>query len=535
MQRQCITSLEGADVSMKACLRSCCILSALCVTLVSADMVDIRSTRVDNQNTMRVQVAYQLTSRDTPAEMLLRAQPVALNRQLEIGPRAVVIGQSDAEQFAEFVVSRKGDEPLEVDTLIIGFVAAGHQMQRPFFSRTFAVNWRFPLHQAAGTTGVPAGTAPDVPAALGADVDEVDNRVDLTRVAIYRRYVAALTRAGTRELIDALRDKRLINWMTLHMAVSQEGAAEAELPIGENMPDIEHPGNDDPGVGEVEVTVEATERENRVTNLRVVNISSPFRGYYQVNFAYHINDITDRFPITFDCVFDDATFGAYITQAPWIHAAPVTDFDGNGIVGLWLNTPEAPLATKDPEFHLRARGPANQQYASIGLRPTFSFYKAYDMMTSTNIRDHFDNPDYTTRTQFPINEGSNSILGHTSRYPDEPALLTFRTASGTLCRGFFKPHKGAQGLEGLWIIDLDCFGAKGPAWYEGHVPADPNDYVMPGGMRSYDIAGLMTRGHGFDLDWSGFDCDQSTSDIAVNVEDDGTYVLRTRNGCEMRY
>jgi len=515
-----------------------------CVTAALADSVAIRGTSIDNKDTMRVTVAYQLTSREGGAQLLLRALPVSLNASLSISPQAVNIGRSDDEMLAEFVVARKGDAPLQITRVAIGFVEAGEPTvtprpgQRLFYSRSFEVDWRFPLVQTAGPAPPAGSGGPPRPTALGAPdltADPVDGKVDLRRLAIYRRLVAALTAKGVMELKDAIQDRRVQRWLMLHMAVSQDEAAEAQLPIGENMPDYQPPANDDPGVYECADTVPEPAPDPRVSDLHVVNIASPRRGCYQVNFTYHIRDITDRVPVTFDCLFDDPDVGAQITQTPWVHVYPTMSFDGGGVVSLLIDTPQAPLAMHDPSFYLRVRGPADQNYARTHIRLNFSLYKSYDMITSTNITDHFADPAYNALTSVGVNEGSNSLDAHMDRFAEEPAMLCFRTASGTLCRGMFKPHRGGQGLEGVWIVDLDCFDTHGAAWVEGHVPADANDWLLPGGMRSYDVAGLMTAGQGFDLDWGGFNCDQSTSDIIVNVDDAGKYLLRTRNGCEMRY
>lgn len=523
----------------------CCLLFALSVAVcrvVSADTVELGEVRTVNPTTRTVDVTYSYTSQhgDTVL-LLLRPSPRALLRSIEVEPLSRRIGRGNGT--VTFTLRTRGapTEPLSVRRVLVGFAEEGAGQQRLFFTDELetALSW------AAGPTGstpvpgaqtTPITTTPSGPI----DAQGLDQPIQPGRIVALRRAIAALVQRLGVAREQAIRDRRLMRLMLRHMAVSQEQAAEAGLEVAENLSDY------DPGQtafeGADEVTVGGTAFEGadevpagprRITALTSDGVEVHERGCFVFNFSYEIGDAADVLPLTFDVEFEGSA-NQWITQQPWVHASPGRNYRGHGFVTAWVDSPQAPLSLGSVPVRVRVRGSTGNTYASYRITPGFAWYKSYDMITHDNLKDYCAGPDAVLRDQVGINEGPNSLAEYFhSRYDAEPPMLIFRTAENTYARGYFLPHLGDQGLQGVWLVDLTTFDSHGPYWVDGHVPADWDDWFLS--RRSYDNGAFLTEGARFDLDYYGLNCTPEQADLVVEVDNAGKYFLSTRNGCRMYY
>lgn len=267
------------------------------------------------------------------------------------------------------------------------------------------------------------------------------------------------------------------------------------------------------------------------------SIEAHRRGCYVFNFSYRIDDVVGVSPITFDVLFKGSA-NQWVTQQPFLHQYPERDCHGSGFITVWIDSPDAPLSLGDTQVRLRARDSGDRTLARVTITPGFDWYKSYGAITRQNLVDYWAGPDAAAREVVGLNEGPYSLKEYFhGRYDREPAMLVFETADGGCCAGMFLPHLGADGLEGLWIIDMTCFDASlvrgNVDFLDGNPPASDDDFDTS--RRSYDNAGLLTRGNPFDLDRSGVFKGDGEGDIVVQVNDDGKHVLRAINGCRMSY
>jgi hypothetical protein len=527
------------------------LLSGL-VGRLMADSARIEGTEIVAADTLKVTVAYRYDSdHGTQAALLLRVLPRDLARSFEVLPGLQRVPRSQTEETAAFTVRSTGQGIATVTQVAIGLMEAGRGRQQPLFTETLDVEWRFPLRLEPGGGPITPVSGPKVSLRLpgGTEAAPVDSELTGSRVARLRRFLESVRL--TREAMgDVMEDRRTYRLMMLQAAVSQDRAAEQELPVAENVPDAEHPEPGEPGVQEAEEQPvgkpprpdepgpppgkdpQGAPTGPRISRLEVDSIESSRRGTYRINFTYHIDDVANRTPITFDCLFQgDAN--NHVSVIPWVHGSPERNHTVKAYVVVHINTPDAPLSLGPTPFKLRARGKNGGLIKETQWKPQFAWYKAFDQITRDNIRDYFADPDAPPSMRYvPVNEGADSLAERFHRYQAEPPMLVTKTQEGTYCRGFFAPHQGAQGVEGVWIIELDCFDAHGPGALEGsHILPDTGRYSI----RSYDNAGLITTTARFDLDWHGFNCSEEEADLLIGRHPDGTYAVAPLNGCEIKY
>jgi hypothetical protein len=497
----------------------------LLVTSAAADSVSVGDATTLAANKLRVTVTYAYTSaHGARALLLLQVLPLTRAREFAVKPPQVQVSRGVGTRSATFTVEYQGDGATTVSRLAAALAEPGGARPRPFHTQQLAVDWRFPLATQTTPPSTPAETTPAPGGASSAALQQV--RAAIRRIRGERQ----------ERLSETLRDERLQKLMILKLGVSQDEAAN-NPPVLEPEPDHHVPRSDDPGVNEgVIVSTDTPDPHaavQRVSQLTAVNVDAPYRGYYLVNFTYTIGDVTGRTPVSFDCVFDPAV-APWVTQVPWVHTSPDKNYTGTGYVTLWINQVAGPLSLGKAPVTLEARGNGGQLYRTTKWRPKFSWYKVYSTISAANLSAYWASRDAEpVLTSVPINEGTDSIADKFAKYATEPTLLMFKTKQNTYCCGMFMPHRGAAGTEGVWIVDLDCYDAKGEVWTEGYLPADAADRSRS--TRSYTNGMLLTRGKGFDLDYHGLDCSSQDADIVVNVDDRGRYILRTLNGCEMRY
>ncbi len=507
-----------------------------------ADDVELGQVRELDSRTRAVEVAYSYTTdHGDEVVLLIRPKPLSLARALTITPMFQRVGPG--ADIVDFTIRLADDQvaPVMIARVMVGLAVASGGRQRPFYTEEFDVDWQLSARGIAG--GPPAGTGRSPVAAIGAaeiDADAVDDDVGPAQVVRIRHLLSWLNESG-KTLAEAMRDRRLQRLMMLRAAVSQEEAATADLAVTENAANYEPPTAGAEGV--IEVAEQQVEHEApqegppRIPELQVTSIEAHRRGCYVFNFSYRINDAVGILPLTFDVEFKGSA-NQWITQQPFLHQYPERDCYGNGFITVWIDSPDAPLSLGEANVRLRARGKAGKTQALVTIVPRFSWYKSYDMITYQNLLDYCAGPDAVGRERVGVNSGPYSLAEYFhDRYDEEPPMLIFKTAGDVYCRGLFMPHEGAQGLEGVWVIDLTCFDAdKDPwtaGWLDGHLPADPDDWFVS--RRSYDNAGLLTPGVPFDLDRSGVNCSEVEADIVVQRDASGKCFLNTMNGCEMYY
>ena len=487
----------------------------------AADDIRLLEARNVNDQTIVIDLSWSLTSQhDADVVLLLRPLPRTATRELEISPMFLPVTGGETYRTASFRVHHTGADELGIRAFAAGFAETGDGLQRPFFTRQLDVLTSFPAQQVGTVTTMAPQTSAG-PAKL---------RALLQRMKQQGKSAQEIMRSGL-----------VRRWLILNAAVSQEDAAGADLEVAENVVDYEPPTGEAEGV--IEVGPAPTEHPaggdgaQRVPELRIESIEAHQRGLYVINFSYRLGDVVGRTPLTFDVEFEGAT-NQWVTQQPFLHQYPDRDYSGNGFITLWIDSPDAPLSLGEAEVRLRARGKQGAVLGSVLIQPSFSWYKAYDLITYQNLVDYCAGPDAVRRESIGLNEGDFSLAEYFhGRYDQEPPMLVFKTAGGIYCRGLFMPHRGAQGLEGVWLVDLDCFDAATTPWdagyLDGHLPADPDDWLIS--RRSYDNGALLTAGMLFDLDRSGANCTQAEADIAVRQDANGKHFITTMNGCVMYY
>ncbi len=494
----------------------------------AADDIRLVEARNVNDQTIVIDLSWALTSQhDADVVLLLRPLPRTATRELEITPMFLPVTGGETYRTASFRVRHTGATELGIRAFAAGFAETGEGLQRPFFTRQLEALTVFPAQQVGGATTMAPQTS-------------VGSGVAPGRSAKLRALLQRMTQQG-KSPQETMRSGPVRRWLMLNAAVNQEDAAAADLEVAENMATYEPPTGDAEGV--IEVGPAPTEHPagsdgaQRVPELRVTSIEAHQRGLYVINFTYRIADVVGRTPLTFDVEFEGST-NQWVTQQPFLHHYPERDYSGNGFITLWIDSPDAPLSLGQAEARLRARGKRGAVLGSVTIQPSFSWYKAYDSITYQNLVDYCAGPDAVRRDAVGLNEGDFSLKEYFhDRYDQEPPMLIFKTAGGIYCRGLFMPHRGGQGLEGVWLVDLDCFDAARTPWdagyLDGHLPADPDDWLIS--RRSYDNGALLTAGMLFDLDRSGGNCTSVEADIAVQRDANGKYFLTTMNGCTMYY
>ncbi len=494
----------------------------------AADDIRLLETRTVNDQTIIIDLSWTLTSQhDADVVLLLRPLPRTATRELEVTPMFLPVVGGETYRTAGFRVHHTGADALGIRAFAAGFAETGEGLQRPFFTRQLDVITSFPAQQVGAVTTMAPQTS-------------VGSGVDPERLARLRALLQRMTQQG-RSPQETMRSGIVRRWLMLNAAVNQEDAATADLEVAENMASYEPPTGDAEGV--IEVGPAPTEHPagsdgaERVPELRVTSIEAHQRGLYVINFAYRVADVVGRVPLTFDVEFKGSA-NQWVTQQPFLHQYPERDYSGNGFITLWIDSPDAPLSLGQAEVRLRARGKQGAVLSSVRIRPGFSWYKAYDAITYQNLVDYCAGPDAVRRDSIGLNEGDFSLAEYFhGRYDQEPPMLVFKTAGGIYCRGLFMPHRGGQGLEGVWLVDLDCFDAATAPWdagyLDGHLPADPDDWLIS--RRSYDNGALLTAGMLFDLDRTGANCTPAEADIVVQRDANGKQYLATMNGCMMYY
>ena len=534
------------------CPVSAAVLLAGSAGNLRADSARIEGTEIVAAEKLEVTVAYRYDSdHGNQAVLLLRVLPRDVAPSFDVSPRLQRVTRSQEEKTATFTVERGGQGISTVEQVAIALMEAGRGRQQPFFTETLEVGWRFPLRFEPGGGPIVPVSGPDVSRELpgGGEAAPVDSEITGAKVARLKRFLESIRL--TREAIgDIMEDRRTYRLMMLQAAVSQDRAAEQELPVAENVPDAEHPEPGEPGVQEAEEEPtgkpprpddagpppgkdpQGAPTGPRISRLEVDSIESPRRGTYRINFTYRIEDVSNRTPITFDCLLKGGA-NSHVSVIPWVHGSPERNHTAKAYIFVHINTPAAPLSLGPTPFKLRARGKKGGLIKETQWKPQFAWYKAFDQITRDNILDYFADPDAPPSMRYvPVNEGEDSLAEKFHRYKDEPPMLVIKTKEGTCCRGFFLPHQGAQGVEGAWIVELDCFDAHGPCDLEGsHILPDTGRYSI----RSYDNAGLISTKGRFDLDWHGFNCTEEEGDLVIGHEPDGTYALAPLNGCEIKY
>ncbi len=531
----------------------------------AAGILALGGTKVLSATQMEVKVTYQFAAAQAAqANLLVRPLPLTLAAQFDISPRSAPVQPAGSPQQKTFVLTWKGTGTLNVEQIALALDAGSSA--RPFSAQKVTVSWRFPLAAtpagggttlttksttAPPTTTTTTTTRPQTtvtaprPLMLlaGPKAVPLDTRIDAGKANTVRTAMTDLRRAGSAPAGTLVQDRGLYRTLMLNAPVTQPRATDQPLPLGEVMTNYVPPVLGSPGTSEP--TPEPSEsRASRptaeqlppVADLACLNVSTRQRGCYVVNFSYHVNDATDRVPITFDCVFEGDAAN-WLSMVPWVHEAPARGVSVNGAITLYLDALDAPLSLGKAPFTLRARGKKGHVLAEVKMRPKFDWVKSYAQMSKTNLVSHWTSavaPASVTKVEIYGGAGTDSLEEAAKRYSDEPPMLVFKTAQGSYGRGLFKPCMGGQGLKGLWLVDLDCYLGAAPYWLEGHHPPDLNDYGSS--YRSYDIGGLLLKGMQFDLDWGGFNCTNADADIIVQVDTTGTrYYLSAVNGCEIKY
>lgn len=537
------------------------VLAALLVLLMpftslASDDAAVQETEIVGPNMVRVTVAttYQ-SDHGEEVIVLLRVLPEHQAQAFEVSPRFVKVRRGQGE--ATFTVRWNGQGQAVVRQLGARLAEArpGAGLS-PFFTATLDVEWTFPLAAVSvkvAPAPAPASVAgqvrpPATPPAAAVTPDKrqrppgaqvtgrpIDSGASAEDQRNLQHTIADVQRQKGLSAERAMGEREVKRELMLRMPVSQERAATLGLTIAVNVPDHTAPPGSRavrPGEqGSTEVGERADPGGPRVDELAIVSVEKPHRGTYRVHFSYHIRDVDGRTPITFDCRFDEDQVAQWVAQTPWLHESPTRDHRGSGVITLWIDTVEAPISLGKAGFRLRARGNGGQLYASIHLRPLFNWYKSYDTITRANIQSFMDDPSFPAVSSIDVNEGADSLAEKMHDFENEPVMLVLRTATGACCRGLFKPYRGAQGLEGVWVLDLDCFAGAGPTILDGHIPADDADRALS--RRSYDSAGLLAEGRNFDLDFYGLAGKAEDADLVVKV--DGVHRLKAKNGCQIKY
>ncbi len=495
-------------------------------TGAAADDIRLDEVRAVNDQTIVLDVSYSFTSQhDNDVVLVVRPAPRTLMHELEIAPMFRGVVHTDTYRHVSFRVTHTGDEELGIRGFVAGFSEVADGLQRPFYTSVLEVTWSFPVREGGGKAVL--------------YYDPVGSGINPLQLARFRRLTAALEEQGL-DPEDVIRDRRVQRFLRLHAAVDQESAAEADLEIAENTSDYEPPTAGASGVieaGEQETEHPEAGGPQRISKLVIDSIEAHERGCYVVNFSYGINNVVGITPLTFDVEFKGSA-NQWITQHPYRHQAPEENWEGSGCISVWIDSPDAPLSLGNADIRLRARGSDGATWARVAMKTGFAWYKSYDSITYHSLVNHCASPEAVPRPAVGLNEGEWSLAEYFhGRYDEEPAMLVFRTARGVYAAGMFMPHRGGQGLEGVWIIDLTCYdpsvGVGDVGFRDGHVPASDADRGIS--RPSYDNGGLLTEGEPFDLDRDGLNCEAGEGDIVVETDGTGKYFLRAINGCEMYY
>jgi hypothetical protein len=481
--------------------------------------------------------------------------PVTLAREYRVTPPVATVAQGTMAQRVDFTVQRTTAGEADLNQVLVLFRRPGETRERPFFTQKLSVDWSFigpgtkttTGSQPTGMTGpgLPDGPTPSEERPQAVVPEDLTDNIDGGTSADELRRMQALLRAlrakGLAEGIEALRDERLRRFLMLRAATQQHETAdvEGEIPIMENQPDIQPPPEGETGSYECSIEAAGPEIEPEpnkppsVDQIDITRVVAVRRGCYEIHFRYYINDCTNRTPLTFDCLLRGSD-NQWVSQIPWQHRSPDSNWQQNGVIELFIDDVAAPLSLGPTQFKVRALGKKGKVLQTVTATPPFAWCKAYASITRDNLVDYFADPaSPSSMTRTRINEGDNSLRRQAGAYAEEPPMMCFQTSEGTYARGFLKAHRGGQGVEGAWVVDLDCFLGAPPYFIQGHKPADDSDWW--GGMMSYDLAGMMTLGVQFDLDWRGFNCTPAEADLALKMNDDGEFVLTAQNGCEMKY